>query len=142
MSSTTPQSRRPGRSAVAILSGFVAVVVLSIGTDVLLHAAGVYPPMDQPRLFTTPLLLIATGYRVAYSVLGGYIAAGLAPNRPAGHAVVLGLIGLAVSAAGAIAMRDVSPAWYPLALVITALPSCWLGGVLFLRRRGGHTALR
>jgi hypothetical protein len=137
MAEISPAPRRLGRSIVAVLAGFIAVVVLSIGTDVLLHAVGVYPPMDQPKMFTTPLLLIATVYRLAYAILGGYLTARLAPNRPVGHALALGVVGLVVSVAGAIVMWGVSPAWYPLALVVTAVPSSWLGGVLSQRRKAG-----
>jgi len=133
MTDSRPGPRRLGRSIVAVLVGFIAVVVLSIGTDVLLHAVGVYPPMDQPGRFTTPLLLIATVYRLAYAVLGGYITARLAPDRPVGHALALGVVGLLVSVVGAVVTWGVSHAWYPLALVVTAVPSSWLGGVLSRR---------
>ena len=36
--------RRRLRSAAALLLGFLAVVVLSLGTDAVLHATGVFPP--------------------------------------------------------------------------------------------------
>jgi hypothetical protein len=49
------------------------------------------------------------------------------------HALILGIVGLVLSAAGAIATipMDLGPAWYPIALVITALPCAWLGGALY-----------
>ena len=34
------------KSIGAVLAGFVAVFVLSLGTDVVLHATGVFPPWD------------------------------------------------------------------------------------------------
>jgi hypothetical protein len=49
------------------------------------------------------------------------------------HAVILGAIGLVPSTLGAIAaitMADLGPAWYPIALVLTALPRAWPGGGL------------
>jgi ABC-type xylose transport system permease subunit len=49
------------------------------------------------------------------------------------HALILGAIGFVVSLAGAITattMVDLGPAWYPIALVLTALPCAWLGGAL------------
>jgi multisubunit Na+/H+ antiporter MnhB subunit len=120
------------RSIGAVLAGVIAVVVLSIGTDLLLHATGVFPPWGQPM--NDGLFVLATGYRVAYAVLGGYIAARLAPNRPMAHALVLGVVGVVLSTIGAAATwnkgPEFGPHWYPLALVVTALPCAWAGGKL------------
>ncbi len=44
----THRPRRIGRSIGAVLTGFLAVVILSLGTDVALHATGVFPPWGQP----------------------------------------------------------------------------------------------
>jgi len=33
-------------------------------------------------------------------------------------------------------MVELGPKWYPIAIVVTALPCAWLGGVLFRLRRG------
>jgi hypothetical protein len=49
------------------------------------------------------------------------------------HALVLGAIGFLLSLAGAIAaavMADAGPLWYPIGLVVTALPCGWVGGAL------------
>ena len=48
------------------------------------------------------------------------------------HALALGAIGFLVSLAGVIvtAGMDLGPRWYPIALVVTALPGAWLGGRL------------
>lgn len=126
--------RRLGRSALALLLGFLAVVVLSLGTDQILHVLQVYPPWNQP-MHEPALNLLALSYRLVYGVLGSYIAAVLAPRAPMRHAMILGWVGLVLSSAGAIATipRDFGPAWYPLALVLTALPCAWLGGVLHRR---------
>lgn len=126
--------RRAGRSIGAVLAGFVAVAVLSVGTDIALVVAGIFPPLTQPAAFTTGLLLLATVYRSAYSVAGSYLAARLAPDHPMRHALALGVLGLAVSIVGAVVMREAGPAWYPLALIVLALPCAGLGGILFRRR--------
>jgi len=111
----------------------LAVIVLSIGTDVVLHTTGVFPPWGQP-VSDAPLLL-ATAYRTVYGVAGGYIAARLAPNRPMTHALALGVLGLAVSILGAAVTWNKGPAfgphWYPLALIVLAMPQCWAGGKLW-----------
>ena len=131
------QPRRLLRSVIAVLAGFLAIVVLSTGTDMALHATGIYPPLNEPMAGS--LFLLATGYRIAYGVGGCYIAARLAPDRPMKHALILGLIGLVLSIAGAAAMWDAGPAWYSLAIIAIALPCAWIGGkvVLIQRRADG-----
>jgi hypothetical protein len=128
------QPRRLWRSTAAVLLGFVAVVVLSLGTDQVLHALKVYPPWGQP-LYDPRLNLLALAYRSVYAVVGSYVAARLAPRNPMRHAVVLGVVGVVLSVAGAIATipMNLGPAWYPIALALAALPCAWLGGVLHRR---------
>ena len=133
---TPVPSRRLGRSLAALAFGFVAVVVLSLGTDEVLHLLKVYPPWNQP-MYDPGLCLLALSYRIVYTVLGSYIAAWYAPHAPMGHALILGTVGTVVGTAGAIATipMDLGPAWYPIAIAATALPCAWLGGVLYDR---GH----
>ena len=118
-----------------MLLGLLAVVVLSLGTDQVLHVLEVYPPWGQP-MREPGLNLLALAYRIVYGVVGGYIAARFAPHAPMRHAVVLGVVGLVLSVAGAIATipMDLGPAWYPIALALTALPGSWLGGALHRSR--------
>jgi multisubunit Na+/H+ antiporter MnhB subunit len=120
------------RSIGAVVAGFVAVFVLSLGTDVVLHATGVFPPWEQPM--SDALFLLATAYRTIYCIAGTYIAARLAPDKPMKHALVLGVVGLIVSTAGAVATwnkgPEFGPHWYPVALIVTAIPCAWLGGKL------------
>lgn len=115
----------------ALLSGFVSIFVLSLGTDQLFHVLGVYPPWGEPMNDVGDNLL-ALGYRCLYGVLGSTIAARLAPSAPMAHALGLGAIGLPLSAAGMVAAIrvDLGPAWYPIALFLTVLPCAWLGGLL------------
>ena len=79
------------------------------------------------------MVTLALVYRCIYAVIGGYIAAMFAPNHPVGHAIILGIIGLVASIFGAVVAWDLSPHWYPIALIITALPCTWLGGKLKTR---------
>jgi len=44
------------------------------------------------------------------------------------HAIILGGIGFAVALLGCIVHWGQGNNWYPIALVITALPCTWLGG--------------
>ena len=91
--------RRLGRSVAALLAGFVVGIVLSLGTDVALHKAGLAPPLSE--VWSNQLLLLATAYRTVYSIVASYVVARLAPNRPMGHALVGGAIGFFVGILGA-----------------------------------------
>lgn len=126
------QSRRLLRSVGAVLAGIFAGAVLSLGTDVILHAVGVFPPWGQP-IGDRPLVL-ATVYRAIYEVAGCYIIARLAPRRPMFHALVGGVVGFILSIAGAAATWNGGPAygahWYPVALIVLALPCAWAGGLI------------
>jgi hypothetical protein len=128
----TPSPRHIGRSIAAVLSGMLIVVILSLGTDLALHAAGVFPVLGARM--SDALFVLATAYRTIYGVAGGYVTAWMAPDRPMQHALVNGLIGLALSILGAVLTwnKALGPHWYPLALVVTAMPTAWLGGKLRL----------
>jgi len=127
-----------GRSIGAVVAGIVVGVVLTTITDVVLHAVGVFPPWGQP-VSEGPLML-ATAYRIVFGVVGSYVVARLAPDRPMRHAIIAGFIGFVVSIAGAVVTWNKGPAfgphWYPLALIVTALPCAWLGG--WMRERQLH----
>jgi hypothetical protein len=120
-------SRPLGRSVWAIVAGFLAVVILSIWTDIVLHKVHVYPPMDQS--LSDNLSLLATFYRTLYSIFGSYITARLAPNRPMLHAIVGAGIGMVLGTVGAVATwnKDLGPHWYSIALVIEGIPCAWIG---------------
>jgi hypothetical protein len=135
-------SKNTLRSIGAVVAGFVVVVVLSLGTDVVLHATEVFPQWGQRM--SDALFLLATVYRTIYCVGGSYIAARLAPDKPMKHALVLGVVGLVISTAGAVATwnkgSEFGPHWYPVALIVTAIPCAWLGGKLRVMqlREGVH----
>jgi peptidoglycan/LPS O-acetylase OafA/YrhL len=124
--------RRIGRSIAALLIGMAAGIALTIATDLVLHALHVFPSWDQR--VPDGLLALATAYRTVYSIAGSYVIARLAPYKPMQHALVAGAIGTIVSLAGAVATWNGGPAyephWYPIALVVLALPCAWIGAKL------------
>jgi hypothetical protein len=131
MAETTPP-RRIGRSILALLAGILVGAGLSIATDALLHAAGIFPELGGRM--SDGLFALATTYRIVYAIIGSYVIAWLAPDRPMGHALIGGFLGLIVSVIGAVATwnRDLGPHWYPIMLAVTALPCAWVGGKLRL----------
>jgi len=114
-----------------VLAGLIVVIVLSTVTDMLLENS-VLPGLAHAQA-TTGVWLFVTAYRAVYSIVGCYIAARLAPDRPMAHALVLGVIGLVLASLGAYMMWSVGTHWYPIALVISALPCAWIGGWLYTR---------
>jgi multisubunit Na+/H+ antiporter MnhB subunit len=124
------------KSIGAVLAGFVAVLGLSIGTDVILVNLGILPPQSEPDSYVWWMLMIALIYRCLYAVAGGYITAALAPWRPMRHVIILGIIGLAFATLGSIVnwnKTTASIAWYPILFIILTLPAVWLGGKLKTR---------
>jgi hypothetical protein len=138
MSVTTGAAPRTGwRSAGAVAAGFLVTALLSILTDALMHGTGVFPPQGEPMF--NGLFAWALAYRIGFTVLGGYLTAALAPQRPMRHVLILGAIGTCAAIIGVLATWNAGPAfgprWYPLSLVVTAIPSVWAGGVLHVRQQ-------
>jgi hypothetical protein len=130
----THPPRRVLRSIGAVIVGILVGIILTVATDIVMHAIGVFPPWGQSMVGFDGPLLLATVYRTVYGVLGSYIIARLAPDRPMQHALVGGFLGLVVSIVGAAVTWNKGPAfgphWYPVALVVLAMPQAWAGGKL------------
>jgi hypothetical protein len=125
---TPSTARRFARRAGAVFAGLVTIFAVTTATDFALHASGVYP--EPGVIMSHGLFLLAAAYRVLYGVLGCYVSARLAAERPFAHAIALGVIGTLISSAGAIAMWHAGPGWYSLAVIAMALPCAWAGGKL------------
>jgi hypothetical protein len=122
----------------AILAGMIFIVVSHTGTDFALEKLGIFTQPSE-GFHITWMVVTATIYRCIYTLVGGYITAALAPNPPMRYVMILGIIGLVTSTLGAIATipMNIAPAWYPIALAVTALPCVWLGGVFHRAKRAG-----
>lgn len=119
------------RSAGAVFAGFAATFVLSVGTDAVLHGTGVFPPMDVRM--SDGLFAIAAIYRAVFTVVGGYVTARLAPDRPMRHAAVLAGLGLLGGLAGlmvSVQHPELGPLWYAVSIPASAIPCIWLGARL------------
>ena len=139
MRAASPQ-RQLGRSILAVLAGMGAGIALTLVTDLVLHTLRVFPPFGER--VPDGLLSIAMGYRVVFGIAASYLTAYLAPYRPIAHAMIGGAFGFLASLAGAIGTWNGGPAyephWYPVALVVLALPQAWIGGWLRSRQLAGN----
>jgi hypothetical protein len=137
-----PVPRRGLKRFSAAFAGFVTIVALSIVTDVVMHTRGIFPPPGQPM--SNGLWLLAAFYRLVYGVLGCYIAARLAPDRPLAHAMVLGILGTALGVAGTLATwgrgPGFGPPWYPIAVAVMPIPCAWIGAALHTMRGSSRAA--
>jgi hypothetical protein len=82
------------------------------------------------QTMSDPLFVLATAYRIVFGIVGCWLTARLAPNRPFFHAMILGAIGLVLSTAGAFAMGDMGPRWYALVIIAINFPCVWIGAWL------------
>jgi hypothetical protein len=116
------------KSVWAVVAGVLVIIVVTTLVDIALHAAGIYPPMDQP--ISDRLALLATSYRIVISIGGAWLTARLAPGKPMKHAMILGCVGAVLGLVGVVATWNLGlgPRWYPIALVVLAVPQCWIGG--------------
>jgi linoleoyl-CoA desaturase len=57
----------------------------------------------------------------------------LAPDQPMKHAMALGYVGTVLGLVGLAVTwgKGLGPNWYPIALVVLAVPQCWAGGKLY-----------
>jgi len=124
------------KSIWAVVAGVLVIIGVTTVVDIVLHAAGVFPPMEQP--IDDKLALLATSYRVVISVAGAWLTARLAPANPMKHALILGAVGVVLGLVGLVVTWNLGlgPRWYPIALVVLAIPQCWLGGKIFEARSG------
>jgi len=122
------------RSVWAIVVGVLFVVVLTTGVDIVLHATGVFGPWAEPMDQADAVL--ALSYRIVISVAGAWLTARLAPGSPMKHAMALGLVGVVLATFGAVATWNLGlgPRWYPVSLIVCAIPQCWVGGRIYQSR--------
>ena len=124
------------RSVGAVVAGFATVAALSMGADALIYGAGLARP---GQAMSDPMFALAALYRATFTVVGGFVTARLAPDRPMGHAWVLAGIGLLAGLGGVAAWYaarspEFGPAWYAISIPVSAIPCVWLGARLGMRK--------
>ncbi len=128
------------RSIGAVLAGFFATAVLSVGTDAVMHATGVFPPF--PERMPDALFVLPGIYRAIFTAVGGYVTARLAPHHPMRHAGVLAGLGLLAGLGAAVATWDpaLGPLWYTASIPASAVPCILAGAALRTGSGNGRVA--
>jgi len=133
-----------GRSLLACLAGLVLGsvvigVVEFVGHQIYPPPAGIDPrdPESIRRAMETismgALLVVLVAWAIG-SVVGGLVAARLAPRQPMRCALIVGAMLLLAGIANLIMLPH--PLWFSIVAVLLFLPAAWLGGRL-ARAKGG-----
>src|SRR5947209_2789404 len=119
------------QSVWAVVAGPVVAFVTTTLVEVIEHIAHMLPQINDP--INDALSLLATSYRIVIGVAGAWLTARLAPDKPLTHALSLGYLGVALGLVGVVATwsKGLGPHWYPIALVVLAVPQSWVGGKLY-----------
>ncbi len=126
------------RSIGAVIGGLLVLAVLSTAMDTVLEKT-ILPGLAHAQA-STGVWIFVTAYRAVFSIFGCYLTARWAPSAPLGHALALGVLGVILSSLGAYAMWSLGTHWYPIALIVIALPCAFLGGWLYTSSRGKAAA--
>lgn len=122
------------KSIIAVVTGLLTAGILSTVMDAAMHLTKIFP--EGPDM-SNALYAFAMAYRCVFQAFGGFLTARLAPVKPMKHVWILAGIGQVLSLFGILAWSVVGgPLWYPLALVVTAIPSVWVGGWMYQRSKG------
>lgn len=115
----------------SVIAGFFLIGLLGFIADTVLQQLGILPIPTEHK-FETGHAVLALSYHLLFAVLGGFITTRLAPDHPMAHAIILGILGIAISTLGLIAiiMQNLAPAWYGCALIFFSIPVTWAGGKL------------
>ncbi len=122
------------KSIGAILAGFALGAILSVGADIVMDKMGIMP-MDNFKQTPFIIICVVIVYRFIFNVMGCYLAARLAPNKPMKHVIIIGVIGTVLSLLGSFAMWDKAIPFYNVSIILISLPSAWVGGQLFLKKQ-------
>lgn len=121
------------RSVLAIVTGFVFIAALAIGTDAAVMS--VFPASFDAtgRTDSVPMLLFIVCYVGIIATLGCWLTARMAPSHPMRHALVLGALGLVFNVVGTIQRWGSAPVWFHVVSLLLVMVWAWLGG--WLRER-------
>jgi len=116
------------RSIVAVVTGFLLIAALSLGTDYAIRAAMPFLFDGDGRTTSVTVLVLTIGYVGLYATIGCYLAARMAPREPMRHALVLGVLGLGFNMIGTWFAWSTAPVWYHAVSLALVMVWAWTGG--------------
>jgi peptidoglycan/LPS O-acetylase OafA/YrhL len=108
------------RSVGAVAAGYLVFAALGV---LLFQLSG--QPAHAPA--STAFKVLAIGWGAAAAAVAGWVAARLAPRRPAAHAAVLSGV-IALGAAVSLATSPPGAIWSQVSALLVMAPCAWLGG--------------
>ncbi len=115
------------RSAAAIVCGYL---IFAVTTLLLFRLTG-----HDPRVWPGIGFIVGiTVYGVLFAFIGGYVAAALAPRRPALHAQIVATLIGAGALISVVAELATASVWSQIAALLFMVPAAAFGGVLRSRR--------
>src|SRR6476660_9533756 len=116
------------RSLIAVLAAFVVTRSLVLAADFLVFRMFPAKFDDAGSAHDMKILIAMLCYSLVFYILGGYIAAAIAPDPKRRHAVVLGILIFAFGASGTASKFGAAPVWFHIAGLAITLPAAALGG--------------
>jgi hypothetical protein len=123
------------RSVLAVVAGYVVVLIATMGlvAGIAAVSPSSFPQPGEMRAPSVPIQVIILAAGFAFAVVGGFIAALVAPRSPALHALALGLLMTVLGVISMVMITNAEPRWFQIGLIMIPIPGTWLGG----RLRGG-----
>ena len=115
--------------SIVIITGIFAPPLGNLNDE---QIKAVYQALNHDRGYLTAAIVLGT----ASTVIGGYLAARLAPTLPYYNALAFGLLGILL---GALIPADV-PAWFNVIAFGLTIPAAVLGGHLWKRQKDSPPA--
>lgn len=118
------------RSVLAVLAGVVLWSAFWLPFNLGMQAA--FPDIVDPERYLghVPMLLVFIVASFLFSVAAGYVAAWAARVKPVQHALVLGVVQLAIGIGFEVSYWDMLPVWYHLVFLALLIPGNLIGGML------------
>lgn len=132
------------RSVLAIVIGVIVVFVLVLVTDLILFQ--LFPQWyPDPAQGPSPagVYVLTMTYGLVYAIVAGWVTGFVADRAEALHALVVGIVLLALNLAMPLANPDMAemtasqPDWYTIGMPIIGIVGLFLGGILRQRTRRG-----
>jgi hypothetical protein len=119
------------RSLVAVVLGIVVLLLTSFAIEAIAdRLMGVTE--EQPR--SVAVRLVTMAYSFLCLAAGAYVTAWVAGRAPVRHALIMGVVQLALTVLLIVSDPGFAPVWVWILTVVLVLPAAWCGGVIRARQ--------